>query len=449
MSTCKKGLNCKSARLSYYDLLSAETVGSVPREVQEHVASCAKCQSEVNRLRESLILAGKKQDDEQSRRDKAIIELLSVHFAWAGRPVGCAEAKPFLPGMADPFLKIRIQTPITTHIENCKACSEELLALIESDLSHEQLCRISRILAGDCEADAESPELRAVMPMVKGMIERPDSGVATLFTLGKPEDGEAGQDKSYASRPFEVQLLGKDTESSERRQNASVRKLKRFLKPSLAAAAVILVGVAILLQTPPVKAVAGPEQIYKAIQGADNIHVVHSTPGKADAPQEKWLSRSRGIYMTKTGQEVVLWDTTANLKRKKEAADASAKISPLPEGDSIRIKQKITGTLGMSPFENTSEISANAEWKRVAHIRLEPAVQNRQVYDLLWSEENRRGDLVFKRWRYFVVSATSLPRKIRHFRRDSAGGKYILYSETDIDYLSDEMMKTAIEEASF
>ncbi|UCF16334.1 MAG: hypothetical protein JSW59_02530, partial [Phycisphaerales bacterium] len=403
MSACSNRLNCKSAQLCYYDLLDAETAGSVPKEVHEHIASCADCQSDMNQLRELLASADNNPDNEQHSRDKAVIELLSLHFAWAGRPVRCTEAKPFLPSLADPLLQIRQQTPITVHVENCRPCSEELSALTESGLSHKQLCRMSSMLAEDPDADAESPELRAVMPMVTGIMERPDSEITTLFTLGKPDDkaGLDAPDESYAFRPIKVEVIGTDTEASERKQMASVISLKRFLKPLIAAAAVILIGFAVFFRAPAVKAV-GPEQIYIAIVGADNIHVSQFMPGKTEAVQEKWVSRSRGIYMTRTGQKLVLWDIANGLRKSKDTVDGVTKVETLTEKDSASIKQKINGTLGITPSTNISDLPPETKWNRVADNTIEPEVQDCEVYDLTWSG----GKTVLKRWRCFVESAS-------------------------------------------
>jgi hypothetical protein len=92
--------------------------------------------------------------------------------------------------------------------------------------------------------------------------------------------------------------------------------LKQYLKPAIAAAAVILIGIAIFFQTPPFKAVAGPEKIYAAIKRAENIHVSQFMPGGTKPIQEKWLSRSQGIYLTRTGQKFVLWNIADGVKKK-------------------------------------------------------------------------------------------------------------------------------------
>ena len=446
MSTCNNRFNCKSSRLYYYDLLDAETAVSVPKEVHKHVACCPDCQSEMNRLRDLLASADKKQNSEQSRRDKAVIELLSLHFAWAGRPVGCTEAKPFLPSLADPLLQISRQTPITAHVKHCRACSEELSALRESALSHKQLCRISRIIAGDSEADAESPELQSVMPMVTGMMERPDSGITTLFTLGKSEGkaAQAGKDASYASRSIEVEVIGAN-KSFKRDQKASVLKLKQYLKPALAAAAVILIGFAMLFRAPMVKAVSGTERIYIAIKGADNIYVSEFTHGDPEPVLKQLVSRPRSIYMTRTRQEMVLWDVTKGIRKRKETANSITEVEMLSANKSTNIKQIINGTLGIMPGNDVSELPAGHKWKDVDDIDLEPEFQDCEVYDLIWSLDNQ----VLMKWQYFVESASGRPRRVKSYRASSNDKQYEFQMDIRIEYLADEKINAAIEEASF
>ena len=450
MSTCENRLNCKSARLYYYDLLDAATAESVPKEVHEHVACCVDCQSDMNRLRDLLASAGKKHNSEQSRRDKAVVELLSLHFAWAGRPVGCTEAKPFLPSLADPLLQISQQTPVTAHVKHCRACSEELSALRESGLSHKQLCRISRIIAGDSDADAESPELQSAMPMVTGMMERADSGITTLFTLGKP-DGKAaqeGKDASYASRPIKVEVIGA-SKSYKREQKASVLKLKWCLRPALTAAAVILIGFAMFFRAPTVKALSGPEQIYIAVKGADNTYVSEFRHGDPKPVREQWVSRSRGIYMTRTGPQMVLWDLTKGIRKRKETANSTTEVETLTENKSAEIRQKINGTLGIMPVNDASQLPADHKWIEVDDIDLEPEFQDCKVYDLTWSKINNRGEPVSWRWRLFIETDSYRPNKVESSSMSPTDEKYIPHKYIVIKYLDEDEIKTAIEQASY
>jgi hypothetical protein len=280
--------------------------------------------------------------------------------------------------------------------------------------------------------------------MVTGMMERPDSGITTLFTLGKPNSkaAQAGKDASYASRPIEVEVIG--NESSKREQTASVLKLKPYLKPALAAAAVILMGFAMFFSGLSARAVT-PEQMYKAIEGAGNIHVVQFTSGETESVQEMWMSRSRGIYIIRTGRELVLRDLTRGIRKRKETANSTPEVETLSADESTKIKQIINGSLGIMPGNDVSQLPPGCKWEEVEEIDLEPEFQDCQVYDLIWNMDNQ----VLMKWQYFVESASGLPRKVKSYRASSNDKKYEFQMEIHIEYLSDEEINAAIEEASF
>ena len=69
-----------------------------------------------------------------------------------GREVSCHTVKPYLPLQADPVLAVRVQTPITAHIEHCRACSADVEMLGGLDLSQKQLYRLSRMFAEEPDA---------------------------------------------------------------------------------------------------------------------------------------------------------------------------------------------------------------------------------------------------------------------------------------------------------
>lgn len=442
MSIRSNRLNCKPAQLCYYDLLDTETAESVPEDVREHVDSCADCQSDMSQLKDVLASAGKRTDSEQSRRDSAVTELLSLHFAWVDKVVTCGQAKPFLPSMADPLLRIRIPTPITAHIDNCRACREELSTLEDSGLSHKQLCRLSRILAEDPGTEADIEEIRAAFPPVEGMIERPDSGIETRFTFR--ESVESGPGEIRADVPIEVEVSGSHDDSTDRKLPASIVKLKHYFGPAIAAAAVVLVGLAFFLNGSAARAV-GVKRVYEAIKGADNIHISIFTPGRTEPVEEKWMSRSRGIYMSRTAQALVLWDIPNGLRKRKETVDAATEVEPLTKDGSAEIRQLIDGTLGVTPSADVSDLPLNHKWSRVTDSTLESESQDCEIYDLTWPDRNNiLGKPVSWRWRYFVESGSGLPRRVKASRRLSADEKYVLQRDTVVEYLADGEIETAV-----
>ena len=141
--------NCMSARPYYYDFLNEQTRASIPESTLEHITQCTDCQNEVDRLKTLFEHLDQKESSGPSQRDLAISGLLKLHFSHIDKEVTCGTAKLFLSSLADPVLQIRTLTPITKHIDRCRACRDDILSLQEMNLTHEQLCHLGRLLASE------------------------------------------------------------------------------------------------------------------------------------------------------------------------------------------------------------------------------------------------------------------------------------------------------------
>ena len=163
-------INCTNARLYYYDFLSKETGGGIPEGAFQHIMQCLNCQTEMDRLKDLFVQADEGFDSERSRKDSAISTLLKLHFEYIGEPVKCDTAKPFLASLADPALQIRIPTPITTHLDKCQSCRDDLLTLLDMHLPHKYLCRLGQVLAEKpVEDDFSCSQAQAAIPAVVSM----------------------------------------------------------------------------------------------------------------------------------------------------------------------------------------------------------------------------------------------------------------------------------------
>ncbi|KPK38520.1 MAG: hypothetical protein AMJ65_12770 [Phycisphaerae bacterium SG8_4] len=434
--------NCKHARLYYYDLLDTETEADVPDDARQHIASCQHCQADMSRLETMLADADRNSDSEQRRRDSAVTKLLSLHFAWLDKPVTCKSAKPFLASLADPLLRIRIPTPITVHLDKCRRCSDKLATIKNSGLTHKQLCHLGQTMA---EQPAED------------LPEQGDSEIVTRFTFREQGDPsiETESDERYAGWPIDVQVLtqvrlensetAESAGSSAPRKRALILNLKRYAKPAIAAA-VILIGFAVLFGTSAAKAV-NPDQIRRAVMRASNVHITNSTGGRTKPVQEEWVSRSLSIYMSKIGQELTLWDFRTNPKLVVSSYSEPPKEVRVTEAAAEAARRKIDSPLGIMPFENVSAIPADAKWERVRDDDVDFGTQDWEAYDLIWTDATSPGKPVLERWRVFV-DKNDRPQKAQFSRKSPADVEYVVRNELVIEYLSDDDMKTAIEQAS-
>ena len=431
--------NCKRARLSYYDLLDSETEANVPEDVRRHIASCRHCQADISRLKTLLADTGQKNKSEQSRKDSVISSLLSLHFAWIDKPVTCKSARPFLPSLADPLLKITIPTPITVHIDNCRSCSDQLSALKNSGFTHKELSRLGRIIAEKPAEDAG----------------RGDSEIATCYTFREADERSAKTEANemYSDWPIDVQVLNqegledaKTAASSAPGQGALILNLKRRIKPAIAAAAVILIGLALFLGTPAATAV-DLDRIYSAVNRAMNIHITRFVPDQTEPEREQWVSRSLKIYMSRVGQELTLWDLRAANKKIWSSHGAAPETVPLDEVEAEAVGEKMTTSLGIVPYDRMSGAPEGSKWSEVTDVLLEADTQGRQVYDLTWNQSDSLGRPVLKRWRVFVDRKTNRAHKTQFAVKLPGDDDYHVESEYKVEYPSDGDMQTVIERA--
>ena len=163
-------INCTNARLYYYDFLNEETREGIPNGALQHIKQCRNCQTEMDKLKDLLVRADKEFGTEQSQKDLAISTLLRLHFEYIGEPVKCSTVKPFLANLADPVLQIRIPTPITTHVDKCESCRDDLKTLMDLHLPHNYLCRLGQLLAEKPAEDSLScSEAQLAIPDVVSM----------------------------------------------------------------------------------------------------------------------------------------------------------------------------------------------------------------------------------------------------------------------------------------
>jgi len=526
--------NCTNARLYYYDFLSRETREGIPEGALQHIKQCRHCQSEMDGLKDLLVKVDERPESEQGRKDSAISALLRLHFEYISEPVKCDTVKPFLASLADPVLQIRIPTPITTHINKCKACRDDMQKLMELRLPHKYLCRLGQILADKpIEDEFTCSQVQAAIPAVVSMAfhetnaeilkhlctcpdcrkqlflyresireellhnEPTQSGfpcdsisaadiydyclpygidpaddeyvefkeslashlhrcpkcLAKIQELHRTISNIAERAESRVITIFDIDQAAETNSSSEPeapidiaprlREKTTALNLKPLLKVGLAAAAVIVIGLALLFNTPAAKAVSF-DQICRAIENAKNVYIATFKPSKTEPDQERWISRSLNIYMTKTGEGSVLLDLANKVRR----VNGSAETSPLPNGTITETENLMTGILGLVPFNDLSEMPDNAEWNFIESNSPE-AAKDTKTYELTWSDKPYNDSSIFKKRRFVVDSRTYFPKRTEFYRKRVTDNVYTLESIKIIESLSDEEIKAVIEKTGF
>jgi hypothetical protein len=554
-------INCTNARSYYYDFLRKETRKSIPHGTLQHIKQCRNCQTEMDRLKDLLVKADEKFETEQSRKDSAISTLLKLHFNHLGEPIKCDTVRPFLASLADPALRIRIPTPITTHLNKCKTCRDDLQKLLALHLPHKYLCRLGQLLADEpAENNISCSKARAAIPAVVSMAfhetnaetlkhlcscsncrkslylhrenvrkelmlngmpqdgfpcesvtaadiydyclpygidpaddeynefresltshfrrcptclakiqelhstisdisERAESGVITVYNIDESTKTKAhSESEAYAGFPIGAEMAdSKDNVhaqepkifdiTSRLKNKATALNVKQLLKAGLAAVAVIAIGFALLFNSPAAGAVT-IEQICKAIENVKNVYIASFVPNKTEPEQERWVSRSSNIYMTKTKETSVLLDITNKVQRVKHFNTDLVETSPLSSEMITETKKMMTGFLGLVPFANVPAIPNDAEWNRAGND-LVSSTEAIEIYELTWSDKTEAGVSRFNKWLFFIDSKSNLPQKIKSYRKLNFDTEYTFLTTTEIKYLSDSEMGVVVNEASF
>ena len=502
--------DCMKARLYYYDYLNRQVGRKIPENTFEHISRCRFCQDEIEHL--DCLLEDADKDIEQKWRNSSIADILGLHFAYVDKPVSCAAVKPFLPSLLVDDLKIRIQTPITAHIADCRDCTEDIEKLKALDLSREQLLRLSQILAAvSSDNTIECSQVRPMIPSVVAMefsqndeetlkhvcvcpdcrtlLYRQREELRRELLLGSINESEFPcESVTYSDifcycLPFGIDPANDEYEEfresltshlrscpvclekiqrlhscindiAERQESGVVTtitfdeptiirdepvtssrlvSLKRYIKPTLAAAAVLLIGFALFFSIPSAKAVS-LEQIYNAVEKAKNICISRFRPGEDKPWQKQWISSTLNVILYDNEGQYILWDYDNN-QMKIKTKDGNIHAESILEDIAAEGKESFNGSFGLLPFSDVFQAKENAQWNRVENIDLS-MTPNTEVYDLTWDitvDDMTR----YYKWRVYADTTTNLPIRIEWYLKMNPNVNYTIDTIETVAYPND------------
>jgi hypothetical protein len=403
---------CEEAKLYYYDCLCDDRCNPIPQSISNHIEQCQHCQKQIDRLK-AMLSQGECIESEPGQDRSAVITMLQLHFAYIDKHVTCEIVRPFLPGLLEPAMEIRIPTPITVHLDNCPKCAEDLKEIQKLNFSSTQLYQLSQFFTKGCSQDTTE---FSEMPAVSAMAQRSDSEIVTICHVDESakarKPGES--DDLYSGFPISVEMIHSEgkVESgclifdfAALKEKVSAMNLKPFLKLGLAAAAVILIGFALFHNTTSAEAVS-IEQMYKALENVKNVYISTFSADGTKLIQKKWISHTLNIYMEENGNEFVLFDINTGLRKTKNLDTGEVNIDQLNENAKANIEQRISCSLGLMPFYDISDLPKGSEWLPVNdHPK---AAEGLKIYDLKWTVQKNR----LRKWRFFIDPQTFLPKKI-------------------------------------
>ena len=490
---------CRIAEPYYYDYVYTEDIDSVPTEIRDHIEACDHCQTEAARL-ESLLAETADAARSAPQKNPPNLTNLKLHLACIDRSVTCRTVKPFLPGMLVPDLKISVPTPITVHLDNCPECAQDLKAIRAMNLDSTRLYRLAQLLAdkdykpplpgelpdvaappvelacnqlkptdlfdyavpyGFDPADDQYAKFRTAFTQhaaacpdclektrqlhdtVFHILERPDSGVVTVYHLDESLDAAqaAEPNRPYLGFPIKIDVGRPSTAKPHSRP----RVLKRWAQAGIAAAAVIAIACLLVSHMPKAGAI-DPERVFKAIEGMDSIHVLRYDPANGKLTQEKWVSRTAQLYMFRSGDKFVLWDWDNGVRKTRQNRDAPVEIRRLNEGDSFALEAKAERAFGMVPLEDMSTLPADAEWTHVGNRKLLGSTEKLGVYELTGNQKSSIGQDVPWLRRVFVDPKTKLPVACEYYQDVFVEGKLTLMAVRVVERWTEGEIKDMVSE---
>ncbi len=432
MDAPNDNLLCKQAEDFYYNYVMDDGKEEIPAELIEHMDMCSDCKSSMAELQTQL--AAIEQDiDTESQRNAVTLDNLELHYSYINMQVSCNAVKPFLPSLAGSVLAVRVPTPITAHIDNCKQCADDLKTISSFGLSHKQLCLLGQFFA-DSKASINLDnldEIQGFNDKIHGILERKESNVVTIFKTDESIQGDS-------NLPISVEVLGKS--------KASLR-FKPIFKQMAAAAAILLV--AFFVSKVSVLQAVDLNQMYKALAKVKNVHIVKYGSEIAEPINETWTSKLLNMKMFKTSTGYTLWDINNKEIKTNEIATNSINIKKVDRQFIDQAQSAMNTAWDLLPFTSTADLPAGAVWEKVENENVTSGLSNIDVYDLSWTQDAISGDFSHYKWRIFVDTKTHLPQKLEFWEKYADQDKYELTTIKEIDYPTNSLLLRIIKQAGF
>ncbi len=138
--------SCLEAQPYYLDYYNPIDRGHVPEPVCDHIERCLECRHKSQRI--ANIVGHTIPRSNGYPQNNQWIRSVQMHYGYLNKPVDCRIVRFFMPSLLLPQLAMRIQTPITAHIEKCKHCRDRLSWLRLRNFSIGQLQHLNQLLAG-------------------------------------------------------------------------------------------------------------------------------------------------------------------------------------------------------------------------------------------------------------------------------------------------------------
>ena len=450
MRPMSETITCEQASRFYYDYVQDTAASSIELDIRSHIEKCKFCQKETQRLRLILAEAAVQavNTDNMSRKNIKTATVLASHFNLVNREITCEIAKRFIPSLADASLDIRIPTPITAHIENCELCKQDLDTIRKLNLTRDQLTRMERVFVNvlkenhkQCELNKEMINSSAildfndnVLPVLKHILNRQESGVTTEYITKRPSNIAASEniDSEHKNWPVEIKVHNKTKEKAAESVSRRIGNYKRLIMPFAAAAAVVLIAVWFFADT-SARALKYND-IYSSVSKIQNICLTTGISRDSRASQEVWVSKALNIKLFHSSGNWILWDTENKVRKSETARADHLVIDKLNDVEIANVEQTMDIPRYILPFQSPYSLPEKYNWKSLPDTIADKQLDNVEVYDLLWSDNSADNVSIYYKWRVYIDKDTMLPKRVENWQKQLPDGEYELRSWTDITY---------------
>ncbi|MBW8042261.1 MAG: hypothetical protein FVQ85_19990 [Planctomycetes bacterium] len=412
----KYNISCRQAHPAVLAVLSMD-FRETKKEVLKHVCTCPYCRKLLYQYREAFRSEhlSKKRKQEFPCNEVSVTDIFDYVVPYGLDPAN------------DQYAKFR--ESLTLHVMNCPRCLDKMQKLHDT---------------------------------VYSILERHESGIATCYNIcdSGRDSTVSSSDDLYEDWPIEVQVFDNSTETEtiktrdaspvegiavplEPEPKRKLSFLRPFIKPAVAAAAVILAAL-FLFNAPTAKAV-NLRQISKALEMIKNVCITTFYQEESNKTQEIWVSQVLNIKILKTKAECVLWDIKAKSQTTRDLNTGSIATISLNTDVLLKIKETMEGSLGLLRFNSMREAPEGAKWLP----DIETTIHNTEVYDLIWTEKSLIGSIIHRKWRVYTDTETKLPKRIEWLLKLPDEKEYKLETITTVSYPTTVKVKAVIKEAGF
>ena len=222
--------------------------------------------------------------------------------------------------------------------------------------------------------------------------------------------------------------------------------LKSRIAVPAAVAAMIVISFALFFSTLSKDPVT-VEELCGTFGNAGNVCVSTFKAGRTIPYQQAWTSQSMKMRLFKTGSgnqaQFAMWDIPNKVKMTMYLS--TVQTQELTEQMLAELEKSVTPLSGISPFSYIRDIPEKAQWNLISEPAVASVVPGSEVYELLWAQQDTASEVVlYRKWRVFVDTGTSLPKRAELYVSSGLEQEYKLESFVVITYPSESEIQDIV-----